>query len=129
MLPDIQNFSDLTDIDTSELLEVQIELKKHGNIKHLFSINNELLTGLSFVKRYPLDTQFIFRCELVDFVENAGAIEITSITVNDKQVLPLYQHLGSPATAFIGSNVPWVFKIDQPFYRWYHHISGQGWIA
>lgn len=129
MLPDIQNFSDLTVIDTSDLLDLQLEIKQHGNIEYLFTINNEPVTGQLFKKRYPINTQFTFECMLIDFVENSGAIEIISITINSKQVLPLYQHLGTPPTAYIDFSIPWKFEMDRQFYPWYHEISGQGWIA
>lgn len=29
---------------------------------------------------------------------------------------------------YLGFNGVWQFKLDQPFYRWWHTASGQGWL-
>lgn len=129
MHQDIQSFSDLTVIDTSEMLVVAVQLRRHGDINFVFSINDDRFTELSFSKKYPLNTQLTFRCEIIDFVENTGAIEIDAVTVNGKQVLPIYLHLGNPQTSYFNFKDPWVFQLDLPFYPWYHGITGQGWIA
>lgn len=129
MHQDIQSFSDLTDIDTSELLEVRVVLKMHGDVKFVFTINSDEFTELSFTKKYPIGTQLTFGCQLIDFTSGAGAIEIQSITVNDREVLPIYLHRGTPPASYFDFPDPWVFVIDQPFYPWYHEITGQGWIA
>jgi hypothetical protein len=41
-----------------------------------------------------------------------------SVTVDGIEILPKYQHL------VIGQTL----KISQPFYCWYHTVSGQGWL-
>jgi len=40
------------------------------------------------------------------------------VTVDGIGVLPEYQHMA----------VDGVLHIDQPFYCWYHTVSGQGWL-
>jgi len=40
------------------------------------------------------------------------------VTVDGIDVLPQYQHLV----------IDGVLHIDQPFYCWYHTVSGQGWL-
>ena len=40
------------------------------------------------------------------------------VTVDGIEVLPRYQHMA----------VAGVLHIDQPFYRWHHTVSGQGWL-
>jgi hypothetical protein len=129
MHQDIQSFSDLTGIDTSALLTVQVVLVNHGGVDFVFSVNDNEFSGTTFVKQYPIDTELEFKCQLVEFVENSGGIEIKSITVNNKEVLPLYQHRASPATAYIDFSDSWEFRISGLFYPWYHEITGQGWIA
>jgi hypothetical protein len=40
------------------------------------------------------------------------------VTIDGIDVLPQYQHLA----------IDGVLHIDQPFYCWYHTVSGQGWL-
>ena len=40
------------------------------------------------------------------------------VTVDGKEILPKYQHLA----------VDGKLTIPEPFYRWYHRVSGQGWL-
>jgi len=41
-----------------------------------------------------------------------------SVTVDGIEILPKYQHLA----------VDGKLTILEPFYRWYHRVSGQGWL-
>jgi hypothetical protein len=41
-----------------------------------------------------------------------------SVTVDGIEILPKYRHLADLGVLFI----------PEPFYRWYHRISGQGWL-
>lgn len=129
MHQDIQSFSDLTDIDTSERLEVAVRLIRHGNVEYRFSINGDEFTSTEFRKKCPLTGPLILRCEIKNFIEGSGAVEIDSVTVNGNQILPIYLHHGIPQTSYFNTSRPWEFRIDIPFYVWYHNITGQGWIA
>lgn len=129
MLQDTQSFSELTDIDTTELLEVNVVLRKHGDIDFTFSVNDDKFSDLMFSKKYPINTLLIFKCQLHDFIENSGAVEVVSISVNGREILPKYQHHGVPASAYFDFSTKWVLQLDRPFYSWYHEITGQGWIA
>jgi glutaredoxin 2 len=40
------------------------------------------------------------------------------VTVDDVEILPKYRHLA----------VNGRLTIPEPFYRWYHRVSGQGWL-
>ena len=40
------------------------------------------------------------------------------VTVDGAEILPKYQHLA----------VDEKLTISEPFYRWYHRVSGQGWL-
>lgn len=129
MLQDIQNFSDLTVIDTSALIEVCVKLKVHGDPVFVFSVNDDRFSTDAFNKRYPLNTRFTFRCVLTRFTEGHDAVEVKSVTINGKEILPLYLHQGFPQTSYFNFSEPWVFEMCSPFYPWYHEITGQGWIA
>jgi hypothetical protein len=67
------------------------------------------------------------KCTVLD--ANAGAVEIKLLSVNGTEVLPKYQHLAEPQTAWINQNGVWEFTTGSPFYPWFHTISGQGWVA
>lgn len=41
-----------------------------------------------------------------------------SVTVDGIEILPKYAHLTEKG----------VLTIHEPFYRWYHRVSGQGWL-
>ena len=41
-----------------------------------------------------------------------------NVTIDNIEILPKYQHL-------VQNNV---LTISEPFYCWYHRISGQGWL-
>jgi hypothetical protein len=41
-----------------------------------------------------------------------------AVTVDGEEILPKYQHLA----------VDGKLTIPEPFYRWYHRVSGQGWL-
>jgi len=41
-----------------------------------------------------------------------------TVTVDDIEILPYYRHM------FSGKYL----EINEPFYCWYHAISGQGWL-
>jgi hypothetical protein len=41
-----------------------------------------------------------------------------AVTVDNIEILPRYQYLA------VGGKL----TIPEPFYRWYHRVSGQGWL-
>ena len=121
MPQDMKNFSDITAIDTSQLLEIYIELNEHDNPQYNFTVND-----------IPVASQTVYYVDLLRTIKfncfiSSGAVEVAKITINGLEVMPIYQHLADPATNWITSN--WSFKISGPFYPWYHAITGQGWTA
>ena len=119
MYQDMKNFSDITDIDISNQLEVEVELIEHDNPKYSFTVNQLPVQPKMY---FGLMDVLHFECNITH-----GAVEVAKITINQKEVLPIYQHLAQPATNWITSN--WTFKVPVPFYPWYHEITGQGWTA
>jgi hypothetical protein len=121
MHQDMKNFYDLTIIDVSDKLKVKIKLIEHKQPEYVFTVN-EWSVGTYALLNFGLLDNLKFKCEV-----QKGAVEIEKITINDKEVLPLYLHLAEPKTSWITDT--WCFEINQPFYPWYHKITGQGWIA
>lgn len=55
------------------------------------------------------------RANLHDFL----SFEITdTVTIDDIEILPRYSYLANNG----------VLTILEPFYRWYHRVSGHGWL-
>lgn len=118
---DMKNFLNITAIDTSQLLEIYVELKEHNIPQYNFTVNDT-----------PVINQTVHRVDLLQPIKfgcfiSSGAVEVVKITINGHEVLPIYQHLADPATNWITGD--WTFKIPGPFYPWYHQITGQGWTA
>ncbi len=115
----MKNFLDITAIDIRNQLKVEIKLIEHNNPEYTFTVNDlpaqpKLCFGL-------LD-DLNFRCKISN-----GAVEVAKITINGKEVMPIYLNLAKPATNWITEN--WEFTVPSPFYPWYHQITGQGWTA
>ena len=115
----MKNFLDLTDISLDNKLEVKFNLVEHNNPKYLFTLNGLPITSVMY---FGLLDNLFFNCEIFQ-----GAIEIINVSINDKEILPIYLNHANPPTSWITGN--WSFTISQPFYPWYHEITGQGWIA
>ena len=127
MHPGMKNFSDILDINPQDQLQVRLVIKVHGDIHYRMRLNGHLISDLDTEYKLGLFSTINLRCTVFDV--NAGAVEIDMLSVNGTEVLPRYQHLANPGTAWIDKPGTWEFKIDQPFYPWFHRISGQGWIA
>lgn len=115
----MKTFLDITDINLENQLKVQIELIEHDNPDYTFKLNNIPFKSDMY---FSLLDEFHFDCEV-----NKGIVEIKKITIDGKEIMPIYLHLADPKTNWITAN--WTFKISGPFYPWYHEITGQGWIA
>jgi hypothetical protein len=117
----MKNFYEITVIDIDNKLTVEVELIAHNEADYCFMVN-DLLVQSNMTFSFCLLDSLDFKCTV-----NQGAIEIKKILINDKEIMPLYQHLCDPKTAWVTNN--WSLRIPQPFYTWYHEITGQGWIA
>lgn len=127
MHQDIQTFSDILDIDTRDQLQVRLVIEPHGSIHYRMRLNGHLISELDTTYNLSLFSVVKLRCEIFDTVQ--GAVEIKLLSINGQEVLPRYQHLAIPSTAWINQPGSWEFSIDKPFYPWFHKISGQGWVA
>lgn len=125
MHQDIQTFSDVLDINTADQLLVKLVIKVHGDIHYRMRLNGHLISDP--VTEYTVDlfSPINLKCTVLD--ANNGAVEIELLSINGTEVLPKYQHLANPQTAWITSN--WEFNAHESFYPWFHKISGQGWVA
>ena len=115
----MKNFLEILDINLANKLEIMIELVEHDDARYTFTVNESKVMP---VMQFGLLERLHFKCSV-----SVGAVEISKITINGLEILPLYQHLANPKTSWITND--WYFLINEPFYPWYHQITGQGWIA
>lgn len=127
MHQDIKTFLDVLDINTADQLRVQLVIAEHGEIHYRMRLNGHLVSDLDTTYTLDLFSPVNLKCTVID--ANAGAVEIKSLLINGVEVLPKYQHLANPQTAWIDQQGPWEFNVHNSFYPWLHAISGQGWVA
>ena len=71
-----------------------------------------------------LDTELVLNIEIngtpssVDILSELKFNANDTVLVDGIEILPRYQHLAQDNT----------LTINEPFYAWYHQISGQGWL-
>jgi hypothetical protein len=64
------------------------------------------------------------------------AVSIDSLKIDDFDIVPDWTQLASyhndsnvtAPTNYLGFNGTWSLEITEPFYRWQHKITGQGWL-
>ena len=125
----METFSKLlaTIIQDDRFLRVKIKLKSHGHVQYQARINKQEFTD-SIETQVHIFAPIDFSIVLTEFAEGSSGVEIVEFTVNELEILPLYQHLANPATNYIDSLGTWTMYIPRPFFQWHHTVSGQGWL-
>ena len=119
----MKTFLDLLDINTDKLLHVKVTLSQHGSVEYMFTINGVPTTEL----KVPLLDSIVLECRVVSVSDHSN-ITIERIEINGLEVMPKYLHLSEPASNFLNNTGVWQLVISEPFYRWYHRVTGQGWL-
>ena len=99
MHQDINTFSEVLDIDTQDRLQVRLVIVPHGNIHYRMRLNGHLIAELDTTHTFDLLSSVHLKCRVID--ANNGAVEIKLLSINGTEVLPKYQHLAQPPTAWI----------------------------
>ena len=68
--------------------------------------------------------------------DSTTAIIVRQLSIDKQELLPNYVHLTKYSndhnmqitTEYLGYNGTWTFDIKEPFYRWLHEVTGQGWL-
>jgi hypothetical protein len=124
---DIKTFSDTLVIKPK--LDVTVTVQFHGYIMGHVEFNGQRCAeGVNHFEIGLHDSMSLVST-ISKYVEGSSAIEITEFTVNGYNVIPLYQHHSSSGNAYHDWVGIWQMDISEPFYMWYHTVSGQGWIA
>jgi len=142
----MKQFSDL--LDTRFLLSVQIVLVPiayNGAPWCTISCNNTVLMDNHLLEK----KQWTISIDVLDHIdisigmqdkiysaEKETAIVIESITIDEFEIVPSWTHLAEYTnernfigpTSYLGFNGTWKLSIPEPFYRWKHRVTGQGWL-
>jgi len=142
----MKQFLDLLDIDHKIDYTVQLEpVSYNGHPEFWISINDEIIAeGLlqHNIKEHrqinlfsPIRLEIGIKNKRYS-AEKETAVIIRSINIDGFEIVPDWTHLAvyqndhdflSP-TSYLGFNGTWRLDIPEPFYRWRHRVTGQGWL-
>jgi hypothetical protein len=139
----MKTYSDLLDIDTR--LHLHIELEPVGTPDIIVSVNDIIddypVLSNNIILDYHVDLLDLFaiNIELRNkhyTTKYETAVIIRRLSVDNIELIPRYDYLAeydndhdnNNPTSYLGFNGKWTLTIDQPFYHWLHHHSGQGWL-
>jgi hypothetical protein len=146
MHPNMKNFYDLLDIKKPiginlkviPIIDVQAPRIKI-QINELVLYEDELKQKISLEHKIKILETLDIKIELFD--KNYGiskdtGIIIESLKINFFEVVPKFINLATyknnhdifQATKHLEFNGTWNLQINEPFYRWKHRITGQGWL-
>ena len=128
MPQDIKNFSQALAINPKLLVKVIYKL--HGRVDGRVQLNG-MTCEPDVTNTFILDLlePIHLVSQITDFTEGTSGIEIVSLTANDYEAMPKYQHLSSHGTNYHDWIGEMRLDIEEPFYNWYHTATGQGWFA
>lgn len=127
----MKNFYEATVIRPELTLKMVLDLEAVGICPCQIRINDQL----EFYGDLVGKNTFIKHLNLSDAIEiqitvdrqHPQAIQITSLKIDDHEIIPLYLNQSNPPTNYLDFTGTWTFKISN-FYPWLHGITGQGWI-
>ena len=134
----MNNYLDLLDTDTN--IRIEIKLSVIGSPYFLVTVaDNQWNNQCNIIANHSLLTPFSIEIELRNkhyTVDYETAVIIDSITIDNINVIPAYNHLidyqndhnNNIPTNYLGFNGKWSLTFDRPFYQWLHQHSGQGWL-
>jgi hypothetical protein len=110
-------------IDTAERIHLRFDIRCFGGASYQLKVNGRLVNSNSATLGLldPIDIQIEKK--------GTGLVDVSNITINDFQVMPMYLIHADPPTNRLESDNTWRFRIAPNYYVWYHHIMGNGWIA
>lgn len=127
----MKNFYEATVIRPKLKLKMVLDLEAVGSCPCQILINNQsefqgnLVGKNTFVKHLNLSDNV--NIQIIVNRQHPQAIQITSLKIDDHEIIPLYLNQSDPPTNYIDFTGIWTLKITN-FYSWLHEINGQGWI-
>ena len=140
----MKNFSELLATDLK--LDFRLELAPfHSALDVSVWINGQLVYDDVLTKEFdyyaqlnlldPIDLRICVQGK--DYSKDSqSAVLIKSIRIDDFDISPNWTQLAvynndhnyTEPTTHLGFNGEWQYNIPEPFYRWKHKITGQGWL-
>lgn len=146
MHPNMKNFYDLLDIKKQIVIQLtiipvvriqapKIKIKINEFVLH----KDELKQKISLEHKIKILENIDIKIELFDKnyeISKNTAIIIESLKINFFEIMPKFINLATyknnhdifQSTNHLEFNGTWNLKINEPFYRWKHRITGQGWL-
>ena len=142
----MKSFSEATDIDILLDLKVTVEpLTRNGvpygriSLDHITMFDGLLYQPTTVCAQINLcdDIQILIDLHGKIYDQNKEtAIHIKSIAVDGIEIKDhcynLIQYNNDQRvkhqTLYLGFNGEWMLRVPGPFYRWWHTVSGQGWL-
>jgi hypothetical protein len=127
----MKNFSEATAIKPRLAVNVKFTVTPVGQVPCLVKLGAKILyeDTIKETQTFELAVPLTDPIDLsVQIYRHHPDAVVLSLTIDDYEILPKYQHLATPPTDYVDFNGTWTFKIPS-FYPWHHSITGQGWIA
>lgn len=140
----MKNFSELLATDLN--LDFKLELTPfHSALDVSVCINGQTVYDDLLAKDFKYATQLSLLNPISiriciqgkDYaLDSQSAVLLKTIKIDDFDLIPNWTHLSSykndhnytEPTTHLGFNGEWQLDIPEPFYRWKHKITGQGWL-
>jgi hypothetical protein len=142
----MNQFSDLLDIKFTILIEIVLDPIVQNGPPHVkVACNGTLLHDNELLDqhRYTATVDLMDRIEISVAMSNKRysleretAVVIKSLMIDGFELVPDWTHLAgyrnernnTDPTSYLGFNGVWTLTISEPFYRWRHRVTGQGWL-
>ena len=139
----------LDQLDINEKIQISLEIEPV--LENGFPCVSIELNGKFYLKENNLKTKFKLN-EKIELMENIDikiclsnknynlqgrtGVNINYLNIDNFQLVPNYtqvaeyvnDHNNNNPTNYLGFNGVWHLKIQEPFYRWQHKVTGQGWL-
>ena len=146
MHQNMKNFYDLQDIKKQinisltivPVIDIQmpnVKIEVNNNILYNGNLENKLILKHQINLLETIDIKLELLNKNYKHSKNT-AITIESVKINSFELIPHWTQLATykndqnvtQPTNYLGFNGIWNLKINEPFYRWRHKITGQGWL-
>ena len=141
----MKNFYDQQDINNLEIGIVLTPTQEKDSPNIVLKINTATLFEGVLVKRMIFQHQTSLTDTLKISLElknknyktsSGTGVFIDSLEIDNFNIVPGWTQLATYSndsnvvdpTNFLGFNGTWILDISEPFYRWQHRITGQGWL-
>lgn len=146
MRPNMKNFYEL--LDTKKQIDIFLKISPWDVtsppdtkiiINETIYFNGKLFKQTLFTHSVELLENIDIKIELSNKnykIMSSTAILIESLKIDFFELIPKWTQLANykndqdvnQPTNYLGFNGTWDLKIAEPFYRWKHKITGQGWL-